>query len=148
MPVSYPPPRHYLDEHERPWYAKPAFYIPIVALGVLLAGFAIYSFILLADLSSEAEVYDLNQLEQMESASVILDRNEKMFGQIYVENRETVPYEQLPHDPIQSVVAVESTKFYQHTCYAFFVIIRAAFKNATAGHLLQGTSTITQKTAR
>ena len=31
----------------------------------------------------------------MESASVILDRNGKIFGQIYVENRETVPYEKL-----------------------------------------------------
>src|SRR5215211_4271028 len=148
MPVSYPPPRHYLDEHERPWYAKPAFYIPIVALGVLLAGFAIYSFILLADLSSEAEVYDLNQLEQMESASVILDRNEKVFGQIYVENRETVPYEQLPRDLINAVVAVEDTKFYQHSGYDFFGIIRAALKNATAGHVLQGASTITQQLAR
>ena len=43
------------------------------------------------DLQAQANGFDLNKLEQMESASVILDRNEKIFGQIYVENRETVP---------------------------------------------------------
>jgi hypothetical protein len=39
---------------------------------------------------SAGQPFDLNKLEQMESASVILDRNGKIFGQIYVENRETV----------------------------------------------------------
>jgi hypothetical protein len=40
--------------------------------------------------TSAGQPFDLNKLEQMESASVILDRNGKIFGQIYVENRETV----------------------------------------------------------
>src|SRR5256885_3774213 len=84
----------------------------------------------------------------MESASVIVDRNDKIFGQIYVENRETVPYEQLPRDLINAVVAVEDNKFYQHGGYDLSGIIRAAFKNAAAGHVRQGGSTITQQLAR
>ena len=84
----------------------------------------------------------------MESASVILDRNEKMFGQIYVENRETVPYDQLPRDLINAVVAMEDTKFYQHGGYDPFGIVRAALKNFTAGQVRQGASTITQQLAR
>jgi len=84
----------------------------------------------------------------MESASVILDRNGKIFGQIYVENRETVPYEQLPADLINAVVAVEDAKFYQHHGYDLLGIIRAALKNFTAGHVRQGASTITQQLAR
>ena len=44
------------------------------------------------------DVSILTKLEQMESASVILDRNDKIFGQIYVENRETVPYDQIPRE--------------------------------------------------
>src|SRR5437868_3311039 len=84
----------------------------------------------------------------MESASVILDRNGKIFGQIYVENRETVPYDQLPPDLINAVVAVEDAKFYQHHGYDLFGIIRAALKNLTAGHVRQGASTITQQLAR
>jgi len=84
----------------------------------------------------------------MESASVILDRNGKIFGQIYVENRETVPYEQLPADLINAVVAVEDAKFYQHHGYDLLGIIRASLKNFTAGHVRQGASTITQQLAR
>src|SRR5438132_11218255 len=90
----------------------------------------------------------LTKLEQMESASVILDRNGKIFGQIYVENRETVPYDQLPPDLINAVVAVEDANFYQHHGYDLFGIIRAALKNLTAGQVRQGPSTITQQLAR
>src|SRR5947209_6889491 len=84
----------------------------------------------------------------MESASVILDRNGKIFGQIYVENRETVPYEKLPPDLVNAVVAVEDAKFYEHHGYDSLGIIRAALKNLTAGHVRQGGSTITQQLAR
>src|SRR5205823_7151932 len=74
--------------------------------------------------------------------------NGKIFGQIYVENRQTVPYDQLPSDLVNAVVAVEDAKFYQHHGYDLLGIIRAALKNFTAGHVRQGGSTITQQMAR
>src|SRR5436853_4948100 len=84
----------------------------------------------------------------MESASVILDRNDKIFGQIYVENRETIPYEQLPRDLVNAVISVEDASFYQHHGYAISGILRATFKHLVAGHVRQGASTITQQLAR
>jgi 1A family penicillin-binding protein len=108
----------------------------------------VYISSLVADLKAQAKTFDLSKLEQMESASVILDRNGKIFGQIYVENRETVPYDQLPPDLVNAVIAVEDAKFYQHHGYDLFGIIRAALKNLTAGHVRQGASTITQQLAR
>ncbi|PYL51756.1 MAG: hypothetical protein DMF33_09990 [Verrucomicrobia bacterium] len=127
----------------RPW-----FYLPVAAVAVLSVFLTVFIFSLTAELKAEAKTFDLNKLEQMESASVILDRNGKIFGQIYVENRETVPYEQLPADLINAVVAVEDAKFYQHHGYDLLGIIRAALKNFTAGHVRQGASTITQQLAR
>jgi len=100
------------------------------------------------DLQAQAKSFDLTKLDQMESASVILDRNGKIFGQIYVENRETVPYEKLAPDLINAVIAVEDAKFYEHHGYDLFGIIRAALKNLMAGHVRQGASTITQQLAR
>jgi len=100
------------------------------------------------DLQAQANGFDLNKLDQMESASVILDRNGKIFGQIYVENRETVPYEKLAPDLIKAVIAVEDAKFYEHHGYDLMGIIRSALKNMTAGHVRQGGSTITQQLAR
>src|SRR5205085_1324572 len=123
-------------------------YVPIGGAFIALLGFGIYFSYLAKTLSAEAETFDLSKLEQMESASVILDRNDKIFGQIYVENRETVPYEQLPRDLVNAVVAVEDNKFYQHGGYDLIGILRAALKNFAAGHVRQGASTITQQLAR
>ena len=131
-----------------PWYSKPVFYVPIGILAAFIVVFLICISILVADLEGQASSFDLNKLEQMESASVILDRNGKIFGQIYVENRETVAYEQFPRDLINAVVAVEDAKFYQHSGYDLLGIVRAALKNLTAGHVRQGGSTITQQLAR
>lgn len=148
MPVSFftPPPVDYFDR--RRWFTKPKYYLPIVASLVALLGFGIYFWHVAATLSEEAKTFDLSQLEQMESASVILDRNDKIFGQIYVENRETIPYDQLPRDLVNAVVSMEDNKFYQHGGYDLSGIVRAALKNFTAGHVRQGASTITQQLAR
>jgi penicillin-binding protein 1A len=147
MPVTFSPRRSYV-EYRPPWYTRPRYYIPIAAVLTLVLGFGIYWLVLAADLREQAASYDLRELEKMESASVIVDRNDKIFGQIYVENRETIPYDQLPRDLINAVVAMEDTKFYQHSGYDFFGIIRAAIKNFTAGGVKQGASTITQQLAR
>ncbi len=103
--------------------------MPITVAAFVIGGLAILISMNLADLKDQAATFDLNKLEQMESASVILDRNDKIFGQIYVENRETVPYEQLPRDLINAVVSVEDAKFYRHHGYALSGIVRATFKN-------------------
>src|SRR2546428_4165657 len=145
VPHLIPPPGY---RFRPPWYSRPWFYISTGVLAVFAGGLAAYIFSLPAELKAQARTFDLNKLEQMESASVILDRNGKIFGQIYVENRETVPYEQLPADLINAVVAVEDAKFYQHHGYDLLGIIRAALKNFTAGHVRQGASTITQQLAR
>ncbi|MEP7015738.1 MAG: PBP1A family penicillin-binding protein [Verrucomicrobiota bacterium] len=140
-----PPPGYRL---RKPWYFRPLFYVPVAVVALLFVGISIYFFTLASELNDEAATFDLTKLNEMESASVILDRNGKIFGQIYVENREAVPYEQLPRDLINAVVAVEDTKFYQHHGYDLFGIVRAALKNSLAGHVRQGASTITQQLAR
>src|SRR5437763_3540029 len=147
MPVSFLMPT-LPHRYRRPWYARPQFYLPaLIVLLVIIFG-AIYFGIVSSELKAEAATYDLSKLEQMESASVILDRNGKIFGQIYVENRETIPYDQLPRDLVKAVVAMEDNTFYQHRGYDLSGIVRAAFKNFVAGHVRQGASTITQQLAR
>ena len=147
MPVSYLA-QSPLNRFRPPWYARPLFYIPLgIAVVMLIAG-VIFAISIANDLEAKAATYDLNRLEDMESASVIVDRNDKIFGQIYVENRETIPYEQLPRDLINAVVSIEDNKFYQHGGYDLFGIVRATLKNVTAGHVRQGASTITQQLAR
>src|SRR4029077_3069251 len=144
MPVSFLIPT-FPHRYRRQWYARPQFYLPVLIVLLAIIFGAIYFGIVSSQLRAEAATYDLSKLEQMESASVILDRNEKIFGQIYVENRETIPYEKLAPDLIKAVIAVEDAKFYEHHGYDLLGIIRAALKNLTAGHARQGASTITQQ---
>ena len=129
-----------------PWYFPAVVLRPRRDSGGAL--FLAVLFLRRIDLHAQAATFDLSKLEQMESASVILDRNEKIFGQIYVENRETIPYDQLPRDLVNAVVSMEDNKFYQHGGYDLLGIVRAALKNFTAGHVRQGASTITQQLAR
>src|SRR3984893_9059641 len=131
-----------------PWYKRQEFYVPITVVAFILGGLAIYVAMNMADLKNQATAFDLKKLEQMESTSVILDRNGKIFGQIYVENRETIPYDQIPRNLVNAVVAVEDARFYQHHGYVVQGIVRASLKNLTAGHVRQGASTITQQLAR
>src|SRR6266852_8724351 len=147
MPVSYLA-QSPLNRIRPPWYSRPRFYIPLGIGLFILAGLLVYVFSIANDLQNQAAMFDMSKLEQMESASVILDRNNKIFGQIYVENRETIPYDQLPPDLVNAVVAVEDAKFYKHHGYALSGILRASFKNLLAGHVRQGASTITQQLAR
>ncbi|MFL6500442.1 MAG: transglycosylase domain-containing protein [Candidatus Udaeobacter sp.] len=140
-----PPPGY---RFRRPWYFRPWFYVPVAVMAVIALFMTVFFSSIVVDLQAQANSFDLSKLEQMESASVILDRNGKIFGQIYVENRETVPYEKLAPDLINAVIAVEDAKFYEHHGYDLFGIIRAALKNLTAGHVRQGASTITQQLAR
>jgi penicillin-binding protein 1A len=55
---------------------------------------------------------------------------------------------QLPRDLVNAVVAMEDNKFYQHSGYDLFGIVRAALVNFVSGHVRQGASTITQQLAR
>lgn len=132
----------------RPWYFRPWFYVPVAIIAAVAVFLTVFLSSVVFDLQAQANSFDLNKLDQMESASVILDRNGKIFGQIYVENRETVPYEKLAPDLINAVISVEDAKFYEHHGYDLLGIIRAALKNLTAGHVRQGASTITQQLAR
>jgi penicillin-binding protein 1A len=147
MPVDYYTPTEF-SRYDRAWYARPWFYLPLILIVAVCAA-ALLAFIPTAvTLRNQAAELDLSHLEQMESASVIVDRNDKIFGQIYVENRETIPYSQLPQNLVNAIVAAEDNKFYQHHGYDLLGIVRAALKNAVAGHVRQGASTITQQLAR
>jgi membrane peptidoglycan carboxypeptidase len=115
-PVKTPRNSHYLVpppgyRFRPPWYARPEFYVPVTVAAFIFGGLAIYISMNVADLKNQAAAFDLNKLQQMESASVILDRNGKIFGQIYVENRETIPYEQIPRNLVNAAVAVEDSRF-------------------------------------
>jgi penicillin-binding protein 1A len=60
------------------------------------------------------------------------------------ENRELVSYKQIPKNLINSVVAIEDERYYQHKGFDIEGIIRSFIINLMSGDIEQGATTITQ----
>ncbi len=123
-------------------------YVPLAI--VLFGGLALVAglFILRAIYDGKAAAYSLGEVEKMESASIVLDRNGVLLGNIYIQNRETIPLEKIAYSIQQAVVAAEDARFYTHRGADYIRIVGAALRNYRAGRIAQGGSTITQQLAR
>ena len=62
--------------------------------------------------------------------------------------REPVGLKEMPKTLQQATIAIEDENFYEHDGVDFSAIVRAAVKNAEAGEIEQGASTITQQLVR
>ncbi len=67
------------------------------------------------------------------------------FGGIYGSE---VDFYELPSNLINAVIATEDRRFFNHHGIDIFGVIRAAYENNKAGHIVQGGSTITQQLAK
>jgi len=61
------------------------------------------------------------------------------------EKRKIIKYEDLPHELVVAIVAIEDRGFFQHSGVSFRGILRALFRNYEAGEIREGGSTITQQ---
>ena len=71
-----------------------------------------------------------------------------LLAELAEEWREVVPYERIPRPLVQAFLAAEDHAFFDHGGLYLRGIARAAWKNLTAGELVQGGSTITQQVAK
>ncbi|MCS7009365.1 MAG: transglycosylase domain-containing protein, partial [Chthoniobacterales bacterium] len=95
-----------------------------------------------------AQQFDLDEVHQMESASLLFDRNGEEIGKLFLQNRHPVTLKEISPYLIQAVIAAEDNRFYQHEGVDWYGVIRAFFENIRQGRITQGASTITQQLAR
>ncbi len=81
-------------------------------------------------------------------ASQVLSADGEVIAEFFVEKRTLLPIEKVPPLVRQAFVAAEDVRFYKHGGVDYWGILRAAWANARAGHVVQGGSTITQQTAK
>jgi penicillin-binding protein 1A len=132
---------------KRRFFKRKGFWLGLFLLGAMAAG-AGWVFLEGAtqDYRLRAASYDLDRINDLEEPSIILDRNGKEIGRIFVQNRSVVPIEQVPEIFIQALRAGEDSRFLSHHGVDYIGIIRAMILNAQGGN--QGASTITQQLAR
>ncbi len=99
-----------------------------------------------ADYRARAATYDLDRINDLEEPSIILDRNGKEIGRIFVQNRSVISIKDVPQVFINALQAGEDSRFFSHHGVDYVGIIRAGILNAKGNK--QGASTITQQLAR
>lgn len=131
-----------------PFYTRKIVWFPLALMGVgAFVAWVVFG-ILTSQYKSRADEFDLKQVSEMEAASVLYDREGREFGKIFIQNRQPVPYERLPQDLVNSVIAAEDNRFYTHDGVDYMGIFRAALTNYMQGRIAQGASTVTQQLAR
>jgi membrane carboxypeptidase/penicillin-binding protein len=137
-----------LPRYRQPIYRRPWFLIVVGLLVVLVIAGVVFISLEKAKWEAKAREFDYTKLEQMESASVIYDRNKQPIGRIFIQNRDQVGASDLSPWLFKSIVAAEDNRYYQHSGVDYFGVVRAAVKNYQAGRTRQGASTLTQQLAR
>jgi penicillin-binding protein 1A len=95
-----------------------------------------------------ATTYDLERINELEIPSLIVDRNGKEIGRIFVQNRSIIPVSEVSKVFIDALRAGEDQRFETHEGVDYIGVVRAFYLNWKAGETTQGASTITQQLAR
>ncbi len=130
------------------WFFKrKAFWFTLLLLGI--AG-GIGGWLFVDDYTrpyrERAATYDLDRINDLEIPSLIVDRNGKEIGRIFVQNRSIIPIDKVPEIFIQALRAGEDSRFMTHDGVDYIGTMRAL--KFTAEGSAQGGSTITQQLAR
>lgn len=95
-----------------------------------------------------AQEFDLEQLNELEVASRIVDRSGQELGRIFVQNRRPISIDEVSPHFINALIAAEDGNFYKHDGVDYKGVLRAIYQNLKTKEANQGASTITQQLAR
>jgi penicillin-binding protein 1A len=102
--------------------------------------------------TAAADLPDHTKLKnhQLPGSSVVLDRKNKAFAEVFEENqrRVWVPLAQIPQHVRNAFIAAEDKRFYQHKGIDEHGLIRAFVSNLAQSHRPAGGSTITQQVVK
>ena len=93
---------------------------------------------------------DVNELKDvtLETPMKIFTADNKLIGEFGEAKRIPVDFDKIPEQLKKAFLAIEDTRFYEHSGIDPIGILRAAIVAATNGSAKQGASTITQQVAR
>jgi penicillin-binding protein 1A len=118
-----------------------AIAIPLALLALTAAGGAVY-------FGSSCDLSSLHPVRQADS-SLVYGANGGLIGVLpAVENRTAVAQDAISSWMPKATVAIEDRRFYQHGGVDPVGILRALVADMSAGHIVQGGSTITQELVR
>lgn len=109
-----------------------------LVLGIIGIAAAVFAY-------QRTEIPDPNKSFQTQTTFIYYANGKSKVGQFAEQNRESIPYAEMPDCIKDGVVAAENRTFWTDRGIDPKGIVRAAFSNAKAGGTTQGASTITQQ---
>lgn len=104
----------------------------------IVAAMMVLSFLIFA-VAILAGTYQIDEEKlMMNNSSVIVDTDGNVITNLYMENREVIPIEQVPELVQQAFVAMEDSRFYEHQGIDFKAIGRALYRDILAGAKVEG----------
>jgi penicillin-binding protein 1A len=97
--------------------------------------------------------HDLPSIETLKNykpatITKIFSEDGETIGEFFMERREVVSLDRVPHHLVQAFIAGEDARFFQHKGLDYMAILRAFSKNISSGEFVQGGSTITQQVVK
>lgn len=96
----------------------------------------------------EIGVVDITKEKKPPVASEVFDRDGKLIGKFFLQERYYKPLSEISTEFKNTVVAAEDERFYLHKGFDVKGILRAVYYKITRGGQMHGGSTITQQVAR
>ncbi|MDE2255035.1 MAG: PBP1A family penicillin-binding protein [Betaproteobacteria bacterium] len=123
---------------------------PSIVLGVLLLGAAGAMFLAFCVILLWPRLPDLSKVTDYrpDLPLRVFTAKGTLIGEFGVQRRAVVPYDQVPKQLKQAVLAAEDSRFFEHGAIDFAGVARAALADFGAGGAVQGASTITMQVAR
>jgi len=131
------PPKKPLTRKQKIW--RVVMWIALVFVCLILLGLIVFVI-----LYQSINVPDPNASFRTETSYIYYDDGKSEIGQFALQNRDSIPYSQMPQTVKDAVVAAENRTFWTDHGIDPKGILRAAFSNAR-GNSTQGASTITQQ---
>ncbi len=122
------------------------FALSLLFLGIL-CGAVIWWLVAIAP-GEKISQANIERILAMESPVYYSDGQSKLGVFFQDAHRQYIPYEQIPEDFVNAIIAAEDNTFFQHNGVDYHGILRAIVQNIKAGRVVQGGSTITQQTAK
>ncbi len=116
---------------------KICFKLSLASLILLLLVAAYYSYL--------AKGYDMAEVANLPSRTVVLDKNGEHYANLKGNKRRLITYDEIPNHLKHALFAREDEDFETHSGVKLTGLARAAVKNAFAGKYLQGGSTLSMQ---
>lgn len=119
-----------------------------VLIGGLVIGVCLAALLPGLGIVTSATDYSTNlvtDLRDLSEKTIVFDSAGNEIGQLGIENRQSVTLDEVPQVLVDAVVATEDKTFWTNEGVDIPSVLRAALKNAAAGEVNQGGSTISQQ---